>query len=324
MDKPTTKRRASANVSEDFNESVEETQGFIDSESGNIADSLTKILNVPTETISPDRPNESREDVLEGFSGSRSSEPNWSGGPNAGGNFKESYEQEEFGAGIDESTLFEDNELLAQIGVELIDMMMTYGAMAIAKDWENEEKYAIKEKRKKRLEAPLQKILENRQVKTAPELVFSFMLIVTYSPMMVMAVQERRKKKAEQVNGPVSGERPVVKTANFATAQPVKETFVNFEEEGEDLNLQDFGIENAPVEVGSDPMAQMMAQMQPKRKKGRPAGSSDLNVRNAMDGVEREKAIEKAKAYRKDGWSFARIAKTMNVSVATAIRWCRS
>lgn len=323
MEKPTTKRRASANVSQDFNESVEETKDFIDSESGNIADSLTKILNVPTETIAPDRPSESREDVLEGFSNSRASEPNWSGGPGASGNFKESYEQEEFGGGVDESSLFEDNELLAQIGVELIDMMMTYGAMAIAKDWDNEEKYAIKEKRKKRLEAPLQKILENRQVKTAPELVFSFMLIVTYSPMMVMAVQERRKKKAEQATGPVRGERPVVKTATFNPAQPVKESFVNFEEEGEDLNLQDFGIEEVQEEA-NDPMAQMMAQMQPKRKKGRPPGSADLNVRNAMDGVEREKAIEKAKAYRKDGWSFARIAKTMNVSVATAIRWCRS
>jgi len=322
MEKPTTKRRASANVSEDFNESAEQTQDYIDSESANIADSLTKILNVPTETISADRATETREDVLEGFGRSNSSEPNWSGGPNAGGNFKGSYEQEEFGGGLDESSLFEDNELLAQIGVELIDMMMTYGAMAIAKDWDNEEKYAIKEKRKKRLEAPLQKILENRQVKTAPELVFSFMLIATYSPMMIMAVQERRKKKAEQASGPVRGERPVVKPATFNP--PPQESFVNFEEEGQDLDLQDFGIENAPVEVGSDPMAQMMAQMQPKRKKGRPAGSSDLNVRNAMDGVEREKAIEKAKAYRKDGWSFARIAKTMNVSVATAIRWCRS
>lgn len=42
--------------------------------------------------------------------------------------------------GSDESSaLFEDNELLAEIGVEMIDMMMTYGAMALAQDWDNEK-----------------------------------------------------------------------------------------------------------------------------------------------------------------------------------------
>jgi hypothetical protein len=329
MNNGTTRKRTKPQENENFkengyanNETMQEEDDFggnyIDSESANVADSLTKILNVPTETIQADKTTETREDVLSGFGGS--------GGQNFnaedGAKFKSSgYAQEEFDSGFQEEALFEDNELLAQIGVELIDMLMTYGAMAISKDWDNEEKYAIKDKRKKRLEAPLQKILENRQVKTAPELVFAFMLIVTYSPMMVMAVQERRRKKKESVAGPVKNSEPVVR--QMVVKQPIAEaTILNEEEEAESNGWKDMGVEVAPET--EDPMGEFLSQMQPKRRQGRPKGSTDIALRSSLDGVEREKAIEKAKAFRKDGWSFNRIAKHMNVSVGTAMRWCRS
>jgi hypothetical protein len=309
-------RGGKPNSDENFKESGAEQPDFIDSESGNIADSLTKILNVPTETISGEQSSQSKEDVLSGF-GNYDDE-----GPVGGGKtFKETDEDfygDAQGPSVDESGLFEDNELLAQIGVELIDMMMTYGAMAIAKDWDNEEKYAIKDKRKKRLEAPLQKILENRQVKTAPELVFAFMLVVSYSPVMITAFQERRRKKKEATGGVVQGDRPIVKQM----AQPT----ILKQDEPEEEEEDDFGMSYSPISdiPAADPMSEMLSQMQPKRKAGRPRGGTDLKQRNAMDEEERGRAIEKAKAYRKDGWSFSRIAKTMNVSVGTAVRWCRS
>jgi len=318
MNNGNTTKRGKSVSQENFNDSAQETPDYIDSESSNIADSLTKILNVPTETISSDKTTETKEDVLSGFDYPDQNEPVGGGSRNFKGGEDDFYDSEsDGGPRLDESSLFEDNELLAQIGVELIDMMMTYGAMAIAKDWDNEEKYAIKEKRKKRLEAPLQKILENRQVKTAPELVFAFMLIVSYSPVMIMGVQERRRKKKQAATGPVMSDAPVVRQ------MPVERPPIVNDEEEDDSD--DFGMTNSPVSgQAADPMTEMLAQMQPKRKSGRPRGGTDLTPRSSMDEEERGRAIEKAKAYRKDGWSFARIAKTMNVSVGTAQRWCRS
>jgi hypothetical protein len=197
--------------------------------------------------------------------------------------------------------------------VELIDMMMCYGAMAIAKDFDNEDKYSIKDKRKKKLEEPLRKILENREVKTSPELVFAFMMIVTYSPVMIMAVQERRdKKKAEEdFKNPVPSQKGV-------TTQPLK-----------NKEADDFSVVPSPkkdIEVGNDgdsALEDMLSQMKPKRKAGRPVGSTDLNPRKNLDANERERQIEKAKALRKDGWSFARIGKELGVSEGTATRWVR-
>jgi hypothetical protein len=191
---------------------------FIDSEKGDIASNLTSILNVPTETISADKTTETKEDVLEGFGkGPDQDEPIQGAG--------DSYFSQQQGGGDDfndlgdESGLFEDNELLAEIGVELIDMMMSYGAMAIAKDWDNEERYSIKEKRKKKLQAPLQKILESREIKTAPELVFAFILIATYSPVWIEAVQVRRAKKKGNEGNPIPG-RDAVKTPPRSTPKP--------------------------------------------------------------------------------------------------------
>ena len=283
-----------------------DTPSFLDSDSIDIGASLTSILNVPTETISADATSESKEDVLEGFG---SPEPSQDSSSKSGGDFDDFADM-----GGEDSPFFEDNELLAQIGIELIDMMMSYGAMAIAQDFDNEDKYAIKDKRKKKLEAPLRKILENREVKTSPELVFAFLMIVTYSPVMITAVQERRdKKKAkEDFKNPVPSQRGV-------TSNPLKNSVAD-----------DFSVIPSPksnVEVGNDgddALAQMLSEMKPKRKSGRPVGSTDLTPRKNLDDNEREGQIQKAKALRKDGWSFARIGKELGVSEGTATRWVRN
>lgn len=293
--------------------SVGEIKGdYIDSDSSDIAASLTKILSVPTETIQTSEQAESKSDVLEGFDVPDDNEPvnpgfNGGEGQGGGGDFNS-----DFSESVD-SGMFEDNALLAQIGVELIDMLMTYGAMAIAKDWDNEDRYSIKDKRKKKLEEPLQKILENREVKTAPELVFAFMLVVSYSPIMIDAVQTRRQKKNEAKMGAVKS------TPGIVTRPAPKASVLNDE----------YSIEPSPrdeVEMPDDEdiMAQSLAQFKPKRKPGRPVGATDLGVRNSMDEDERKRAVERAKAMRKDGKSFTAIAKDLNVSVATATRWIRS
>ena len=190
--KTTSKPRKSSSLKSDEKNAVngfekvnEKEADYIDSDGTNIEHSLTSILGVPTETVNTEEQTaESKADVLSGMGGSSSAsteeEPDFS-------------QFEDLNAGAD-SPFFEDNELLAEIGVELIDMMMTYGAMAIAQDFDNEDKYAIKDKRKKRLKEPLAKILENREIKTAPELVFAFMIVASYSPIMIMAVQDYSRK----------------------------------------------------------------------------------------------------------------------------------
>jgi hypothetical protein len=292
---------------------------YIDSDSANIADSLTKILSVPTETIQSDATSaESKESVLRGYEVPDQNEPvnpNFKSQGLPKGNYSEDFDDfsNMGGGGDDESSYFEDNELLAQIGVELIDMMMTYGAMAIARDWDNEEKYAIKDKRKKKLEAPLQKILENREVKTAPELVFAFMLVVSYSPIMIEAVQVRRQKAKESKSGAVP-----------AMAGEVRKPIKQRDEDWGGYSVEPQPSEEVETPDDEDAMADMISKMKPKRKPGRPVGATDLSTRVTLDEEEREKQVQKAKALRKDGWAFSRIAKELNVSQATATRWIRS
>ena len=281
-----------------------EKKDFIDSDSSDIAQSLTSILSVPTESINTnEQASETREDVL---------------GLNTG-RTKSQEEQGQFSGfedlGEEHSALFEDNELLAEIGVEMIDMLMTYGAMAIAQDWDNEKKYAIKDARKRKLRDPLAKILESREVKTAPELVFAFMIVVSYSPIMITAVQERKRKKdapKKKVN------RPIQRVTPPSSVQKEEE-----EEEwtvGPSLASQI----TEPSKEEEDAMSEMMAKMQPKKKSGRPVGGTDLKPRVALSDEDRKRQIQKAKALRKDGKSFSAIAKELNVSEGTATRWVRS
>jgi len=281
---------------------------YLDSETGDIGASLTSILNVPTETITSTETVEDKSDVLQGFNTPSSN------GSNSGDSSSESDLDDftDLGGDDDDSPFFEDNELLAEIGIELIDMMMTYGAMAIAKDFDNEEKYAIKDKRKKKLQAPLEKILQNRDVKTSPELVFCFMMIVIYSPMYITAVKERKEKKEEANN--IGAPAPRSK----AVVSPLPSN------KKDDISIMP--EPNSELENGDDsqhPLSDMLSNMKPKRKAGRPVGSTDLNPRKNLDENERGRQIEKAKALRKDGWSFARIGKELNVSEGTATRWVR-
>jgi len=285
-----------------------EKKDFIDSDSSDIAQSLTSILSVPTESVNTtEQATETREDVL----GLNSGRPKPDSDSQGGFSGFEDLGAEEGGA------LFEDNELLAEIGVEMIDMLMTYGAMAIAQDWDNESKYSIKDSRKKKLRDPLAKILESREVKTAPELVFAFMIVVSYSPIMITAVQERRKKKeqpAKRVNRPVRG-------ADAIVTKPQKKK----EEEEEWVVGPSLASQiETPSKEEEDAMSEMMAKMQTKKKSGRPVGGTDLKPRVALSDDDRKKAIQKAKALRKDGKSFSAIAKELNVSEGTATRWVRS
>jgi len=90
--------------------------------------------------------------------------------------------------------MFSDHALMAEMGVEIIDLLMTTGAMAIAKDFGNEQKYAVSDYRKAKLKKPLAMLLEKKGKTLPPEVMFILVVIGVYAPVMMSAMQERTKK----------------------------------------------------------------------------------------------------------------------------------
>ena len=66
--------------------------------------------------------------------------------------------------------------------------------MAIAKDWGNEEKYAVADSRKAKLKKPLTMLLAKRGKTLPPEVMFVLVIIGVYSPVIMQAVAERKRK----------------------------------------------------------------------------------------------------------------------------------
>lgn len=113
----------------------------------------------------------------------------------------ESEEGEEFEMDLNGSELFEDEELVSEFLIELLDTGVSFGASAIAKDVGNTDKWALSDKRKKKLQKPLMKLLRNKEVKMKPEYAFIGLLLSFYAPTLIKAFGERQdKKKLERKN----------------------------------------------------------------------------------------------------------------------------
>ena len=129
-------------------------------------------------------------------------------------NLNEDYmdsESEDF-EGIDDEFMFDDHILMADMGVEIIDLLIVTGCQAIAKDFGNEDKYSVSQARKNRLKRPLAMLLKKRDKKLPPEVMFVITIIGVYAPVMIVAVQERQRKlKAEQNRKMQEQEQPKVK-----------------------------------------------------------------------------------------------------------------
>jgi len=97
--------------------------------------------------------------------------------------------------------LFDDEELVSEFLIELLDTGVSFGASAIAKDMGNTDKWALSDKRKKKLQKPLMKLLANKEVKMKPEYAFIGLLLSFYAPTLIKAFAERQdKKKLEKKN----------------------------------------------------------------------------------------------------------------------------
>ena len=99
-----------------------------------------------------------------------------------------------------DNEFFEDEKLMAEMGVEIIDLGMQTLAMSLAQDFNNPEKYAVSDYKKSKIKKPLELLLRKRGAKVSPEIMFGVVLLVVYAPTMITAIQERKEKLKAKKN----------------------------------------------------------------------------------------------------------------------------
>jgi len=166
-----------------------------------------------------------------------------------------------------DSSFFEDEELMSEMAVEVIDLGMQYLAMGIAGDFENPEKYAVSDYKKKKIKKPLTILLRKRGTKVSPEIMFGVVLLVVYSPMIILAVQERKAKSKIK-------EEEIKKKKRESIARKIPSNVIEVDHE-EIIRQRNEAI-NDPV----NSITPMVIPEQPKSK-GRPKGSKDKGKRSS-------------------------------------------
>ena len=151
-----------------------------------------------------------------------------------------------------DSSFFEDEKLMAEMGVEIIDLGMQTLAMGIAKDFDNPEKYAVSDYKKNKIKKPLELLLRKRGAKVSPEVMFGVVLLVVYAPTMITAVQERKEKMKAKRNPEPD------------PADQIPEHIQKVE----------------PVRQARPTAEPMVIPAEPIKKKGRPKGSKDTKKRS--------------------------------------------
>tara|TARA_R110002012_G_scaffold157484_1_gene318632 strand:- start:45 stop:929 length:885 start_codon:yes stop_codon:yes gene_type:complete len=151
-----------------------------------------------------------------------------------------------------DASFFEDEKLMAEMGVEIIDLGMQTLAMGIAQDFDNPEKYAVSDYKKNKIKKPLELLLRKRGAKVSPEVMFGVVLLVVYAPTMISAVQERKEK---------------MKAKNKAKVDVAEQ-------------IPDGIQEVHPMPEYSPPPKPMVVPVDPPKKKGRPKGSKDSKKRS--------------------------------------------
>ena len=176
-----------------------------------------------------------------------------------------------------DDTFFSDSKLMAEMGTEMIDIGMSTLAQFLAKDFDNPEKYQISEYRKNKLKKPLEQLLRKRGAKVSPEVMFGVTLLVIYSPILIIAMQERKKKKQESQQ-PQDIAEQIPKNIQRVMPQPKPVT----------------PPPPAPPPAQPPTAQPMVVPIEPKKKKGRPKGSKD-NKKRSTKGYKGNKNNANAK-----------------------------
>ena len=173
-----------------------------------------------------------------------------------------------------DSEFFEDETLMAEMGVEIIDLGMQTLAMGIAKDFDNPEKYAVSEYKKKKIKKPLELLLRKRGAKVSPEVMFGVVLLVVYAPTLITAVQERREKMKAKKNP-----KPDI-------AEQIPEHIQEVRKPAPPPQQEDMVFNKNTPPPTAEPM---VIPAEPIKKKGRPKGSKDKTKRAKGSGAYQKK-----------------------------------
>jgi len=160
-----------------------------------------------------------------------------------------------------DNDFFEDEKLMAEMGVEIIDLGMQTLAMGIAQDFDNPEKYAVSDYKKNKIKKPLELLLRKRGAKVSPEVMFGVVLLVVYAPTMITAIQERKEKANQKAQAR--------KNAQNDVAEQIPDHIQSVDHEQIMRDQEDL---NAPK-----PITPIIIP----KKKGRPKGSKDNKKRSS-------------------------------------------
>jgi hypothetical protein len=221
-------------------------------------DALIDALNIPMEEVqeSPDPISSTSDSEVE-----RDTDYNFASDDED--SFDDNLNDEDL---LEDEMFFDDYKLMAEMGVEVIDLVMSSSAQLLAKDWGNEEKYSISDARKRKLKKTLELMLKKKDKKVPPELMFGITVLILYAPMMLQAIQERKKQKENQVQENI--ENPFGENTTTTMNTP----FVIPEDAPAKVDIVPPPIQTKPV----------------KKKAGRKKGSKDSKPRKT-DGYKGNK-----------------------------------
>lgn len=150
-----------------------------------------------------------------------------------------------------DNSFFEDSSLMAEMGVEILDLALQTGAMAIAKDFENPKKYETSDYKKNKIKKPLEALLRKRGAKVSPEIMFGVVVLIVYAPVFMTAINERKRKNQERRN-------------------PTPDVADQIPEHIQEVH---------PARETRETAKPMVVPPDPPKKKGRPKGSKDSKKR---------------------------------------------
>lgn len=277
-----TSNNTSDNANETQNESIDKLafktvaddspkEGYSDD-----PEDLAKVLEIPVQEVEEKTgASENPFDVLEQMQSS-------SGRDSSGADSSDDPNRSQEGVDV-EDHLFDDPEAMADLGVELIDMVFVYSSMAIVGDFsdEGEKRFSVSQARKKRLKDPLNKILKQREMKMKPEVILIVMILIMYGPGIWKAVEERQAKRK-------------------AKKKQKEQESINLKRR-EDMNRNQVTLDQIQNDL--------------KGKPGRPKGSMDSVPRGkgkaAVVKGSREEEYLKAWALKKKGRTYKQIAEEL-------------
>jgi hypothetical protein len=126
-----------------------------------------------------------------------------------------------------------DAEMVSEFGIELLDLVLGFGARGLANDWDenSSNKYEISEKKKKQLQKPLAKILQRRGAKISPEALFLLMMVALYFPMYYSAWKKRATAKKAEEQKKAKEVKPKSSPAVKEKAEPTEKEAITLEKD---------------------------------------------------------------------------------------------